>query len=57
MAKTNEYLARRCALTEATLVAVGELLVDHFPMLYSQMKEIGAAWDRAIEKLDADTTL
>ena len=52
MAKTNEYLEQRCVITEIVLHDLGELLGAHLPAIRPQLQEIGAAWIRAIEKLD-----
>lgn len=54
MARTNEYLVKRCAINELVLLNLGEILILHFPALVPQLKEIGKAWGVAIEKLDED---
>jgi hypothetical protein len=54
MAKTIEYLEQRCAINELVLQALGDAILAHFPALQPQLHRIGEAWDRAIDKLDAD---
>ena len=54
MAKTNEYLERRCEINELVLHALGELIAAHLPALRPQLQEIGESWDAEIGKLDED---
>lgn len=54
MAKTNEYLERRCAINELVLHDLGELIAAHLPALQPQLQKLGAAWNQAIKTLDAD---
>lgn len=54
MAKTNEYLERRCAINELVLGDLGELISAHLPGIRPQLERIGLAWREAIDKLDSE---
>jgi hypothetical protein len=54
MAKTLEYVKRRCAINEEVLHDLGQLVGAHLPAIAPQLGRIGEAWDAAIDKLDAD---
>ena len=54
MAKTLEYLERRCAINEMVLHDLGVLVAAHLPALQQQLCQMGEAWDAAIDKLDAE---
>ena len=54
MAKSNEYLERRCAINEAVLLDLGNLLSTHFPELGRSLAQMGVAWDQAIDTLDRE---
>jgi hypothetical protein len=49
-----KYLERRCAINELVLLDLGELVARHLPACFPQLKEMGAAWQSAIDNLDAE---
>lgn len=54
MARTLEYLERRCAINELVLLDLGQLIAAHLPAVQPQLHQMGEAWSEAIDKLDAD---
>lgn len=54
MARTLEYLERRCAINEQVLHDLGLLVAAHLPALQPQLRQMGEAWEAAICKLEAD---
>lgn len=49
-----EYLKRRCAINEMVLHDLGNLVATHLPTIFPHLKELGEAWDKAIDKLEED---
>jgi len=54
MAKSNEYLERRCVITEAVLHDLGNILMAHLPGLTPYLNNLGKDWTAAVDKLDAE---